>query len=1567
MKENMKKLVCLLLILVGVFYLGNNTKSIITYNEPKLSSSKKVTLSKTNITCKKGETVSLNATASDGNTIKSQSSSDKSIATIERDKVNVLKCINCVALQVHCKSAGKVTITVKDSAGVKASTTVTVKSGGSSEVEPISTGTASSDISLDQRSISCKAGDSKVVVVKGAYYRSYTADKSIATVSVHPTLKADCVNCTVLQVICVKQGKTTLTAETKAGKKATANINVSKKSGSSTKEDVEFDKSSYVCDLKNSKYLYVNISTKNGTISKVESSDTKVATITLEPTPISKGKYRARITCLQDGSARITATDAKNKKATVKMTVKNGGTINMGKDLTCRAGEKTKINITVLGTTAGSYVGLKSYHSSNDAIASVSAGTGTVCNGCITLGVTCRAEGKATLTATSELKATGKVKVTVNHEKSPNAVRFLNSNTKCVAGSTVSTTVTAGSDKITEVKSSNTSIAKVSVKELPIDGGTTDRFYAVTITCSKKGTATITAKSEKKVEGSTKVTVEAKSSAPEQDEVKFEKSSVTCTPGEKVVLHVTSKLGTITGVSTSNNGIATVKSHSVDAYTYLAQAVDPVNGVLRVTVGCTKVGTATITAKSSTGAKGTAKVIVKDKTSDSKVAFAQKYTCKPGQTIKGLVTITNSSYSNGHYETITSLTSSDKAIATIGMTEDNYSYSSKSEPTTIYTPVSIRCIKNGTVTLTAKTNTGSSGTTKLTVSDNGATPVSNSISFDKGEYECTVGKTIQVTVNSTGGTIASVKSDNTMIGQLVLSHTGVGGNQYETRVYKLGCLKEGETKLTAISTTGAVATATLKSKKGSGGNPNASLEFSNKEITCKEGNKIFLRVLKTGGETISTLKTSDKSIATVEKETRLTSTDVTEYLVATCLKAGKATLTATGAKGSTATTTVTVKAMGSSDDVYPTGIQLNADSAILKVGETKKLAAKLSPSNVTMKTVTWSSSNNNIVTVDNGSIKGVAVGSAIITALTSNGYKATAIVTVKPTDVTTSMKLDVSSIACKVGETVTITATGTSAVKTYKSSDEAVATIKKKSDTQFTVTCVKEGRSSIIVKGSDGASASVTATVSKKVETSMTTNPTSISCTVGETKKVTVSGTSSVKDYTSKDTKIAGVNKKSASEYTISCVKKGSTTVEFVGTDGAKASLKVTVGAKATSLKADPSNVTCAVGDSKKVTLSGTSSVKDYASKDTKIAGVNKKSASEYTIKCVKKGSTTVEFVGSDGAKASVSVTVNNVNTSLTASPSSIECNEGETKNVAFTGTSKVKDYASKDTSVAGVNKIDDNNFKITCVKKGSTKVDFVGVDGASTAVTVKVSKAESSSYDVTTDAKFSNYSVEAQYQSSTMNYKIIKEGNYRFSLIHVEDAYKQFGVVLACDDGSCASSGTTLMQKIRTERGAAKGIIAVNASFFQNNGNRTSHLTENIVVNKGKLVRNYGAAGGILGIGPDGTIQYLHRKTAEEVMATQVLYTAKFSSPISADGGGQVAARTQFCQIDKNNFVLASCPQDTVSGCGNKMFRFGCSTGYNFDGGGSQKLYHRPGNGAITSIIDRSRLIPDMLYFVEQ
>ena len=71
---------------------------------------------------------------------------------------------------------------------------------------------------------------------------------------------------------------------------------------------------------------------------------------------------------------------------------------------------------------------------------------------------------------------------------------------------------------------------------------------------------------------------------------------------------------------------------------------------------------------------------------------------------------------------------------------------------------------------------------------------------------------------------------------------------------------------------------------------------------------------------------------------------------------------------------------------YATGISLNKKSLALKVGSTYSLVATVSPSDAIDKTVTWKSSNANIVTVNNsGIITGKSRGNAVITASTSNG------------------------------------------------------------------------------------------------------------------------------------------------------------------------------------------------------------------------------------------------------------------------------------------------------------------------------------------------------------------------------------------------------------------------------------------------------------------------------------------------------------------------------------------------------------------------------------------------------
>ncbi|MCL2175243.1 MAG: CotH kinase family protein [Treponema sp.] len=64
-----------------------------------------------------------------------------------------------------------------------------------------------------------------------------------------------------------------------------------------------------------------------------------------------------------------------------------------------------------------------------------------------------------------------------------------------------------------------------------------------------------------------------------------------------------------------------------------------------------------------------------------------------------------------------------------------------------------------------------------------------------------------------------------------------------------------------------------------------------------------------------------------------------------------------------------------------TSVSLNKSSLSLSAGKSEKLTASVLPLDATYKTVMWSSSNNNVATADqNGNIKAVAAGTAVITA-----------------------------------------------------------------------------------------------------------------------------------------------------------------------------------------------------------------------------------------------------------------------------------------------------------------------------------------------------------------------------------------------------------------------------------------------------------------------------------------------------------------------------------------------------------------------------------------------------------
>ena len=99
------------------------------------------------------------------------------------------------------------------------------------------------------------------------------------------------------------------------------------------------------------------------------------------------------------------------------------------------------------------------------------------------------------------------------------------------------------------------------------------------------------------------------------------------------------------------------------------------------------------------------------------------------------------------------------------------------------------------------------------------------------------------------------------------------------------------------------------------------------------------------------------------------------------LSPGEARVTIRTSNGYVDTCDVLVK----SKEVFVEEIKFDKDSYTIYVDDTLKINAMVIPSDATDKTLTWTSSDNSIVTVNNGLIKGIKKGNATIKATDSKG------------------------------------------------------------------------------------------------------------------------------------------------------------------------------------------------------------------------------------------------------------------------------------------------------------------------------------------------------------------------------------------------------------------------------------------------------------------------------------------------------------------------------------------------------------------------------------------------------
>ena len=116
--------------------------------------------------------------------------------------------------------------------------------------------------------------------------------------------------------------------------------------------------------------------------------------------------------------------------------------------------------------------------------------------------------------------------------------------------------------------------------------------------------------------------------------------------------------------------------------------------------------------------------------------------------------------------------------------------------------------------------------------------------------------------------------------------------------------------------------------------------------------------------------------------------------------------------------------------VNPTSVSLNKTSLSLNKGDTYTINATVSPSNATNKTVIWTTSNSNVATVSGGKITAKGVGTATITAKTSNGKTASCKVTVY-NPLTNNSKISATSVTLGTALKVTCSSTGGTGTKQY--------------------------------------------------------------------------------------------------------------------------------------------------------------------------------------------------------------------------------------------------------------------------------------------------------------------------------------------------------------------------------------------------------------------------------------------------------------------------------------------------------------------------------------------------------
>ena len=324
-----------------------------------------------------------------------------------------------------------------------------------------------------------------------------------------------------------------------------------------------------------------------------------------------------------------------------------------------------------------------------------------------------------------------------------------------------------------------------------------------------------------------------------------------------------------------------------------------------------------------------------------------------------------------------------------------------------------------------------------------------SVTLDKTAAELTVGGELLLN--------AVVKPDNTTNKAITWSSDKPAVATVENG--KVKAIAAGTAKITAATVNGktAICNVTVKAKD----EPEVilpaevRLNMPSAEFTVGDQIQLTATVLPANAADKTITWTSDKpAVATVENGK------------VKAIAAGTAKITAATVNGKTAICNVTVKAKDEPEVILPTEVRLNMPSSEFTVGDQIQLTATVLPADAADKTITWTSDKPEVASVANGWVKGIAAGTAKITAASVNGKTAVCVITVKaqPQNLPTGVSLSKKTASVKLNQTLAL-----SAVVQPSNADNK--TVKWASDNTHVAT-VENG----IVKAVNAGTARITAT-----------------------------------------------------------------------------------------------------------------------------------------------------------------------------------------------------------------------------------------------------------------------------------------------------------------------------------------------------------------------------------------------------------------------------------------------------------------------------------------------------------